>query len=167
MPLHSGLQSFYTKFSKWPYRSSLLYDSVLSLVAFRILSLRLTSAILIILYVSVGLFWFTLLHTLCTFCPFLLPSPPALNLSQHQGLFQWLSSSHRVAKVLELQLQHPSFQWIFRVDFLKHWLVWSLCCPSELQESFPRPQFKSINSSALSVPYGPTVTSIQDYWKKQ
>ena len=48
-------------------------------------------------------------------------SPPslALNLSQHQGLFQWVSSSHQVAKVLELQLQHQSFQWIFRVDFLK------------------------------------------------
>ena len=46
------------------------------------------------------------------------PSPLALNLSQHQGLFQWVSSSHQVAKVLELQLQHQSFQWIFRVDFL-------------------------------------------------
>ena len=46
------------------------------------------------------------------------PSPPALNLSQHQGLFQWVSSSHQVAKVLELQLQHQSFQWVFRVDFL-------------------------------------------------
>ena len=46
------------------------------------------------------------------------PSPPALSLSQHQGLFQWVSSSHHVAKVLELQLQHQSFQWIFRVDFL-------------------------------------------------
>ena len=46
------------------------------------------------------------------------PSPPALNLSQHQGLFQWLGSLHQVAKVLELQLQHQSFQWIFRVDFL-------------------------------------------------
>ena len=45
-------------------------------------------------------------------------SPPALNLSQHQGLFQWISSSHKVAKVLEFQLQHQSFQWIFRVDFL-------------------------------------------------
>ena len=75
MPLHSGLQSFYTKFSKWPYRSSLLCDSVLSLDAFRILSLYLTSAILIILYVSVGLFWFTLLlHILCTFWPWLFPS---------------------------------------------------------------------------------------------
>ena len=45
------------------------------------------------------------------------PSPPALNLSQHQGLFLWVSSSHQVAKVLELQLQHQSFQWIFRTDF--------------------------------------------------
>ena len=45
-------------------------------------------------------------------------SPPALNLSQHQSLFQWVSSSHQVAKVLEFQLQHQSFHWIFRVDFL-------------------------------------------------
>ena len=45
-------------------------------------------------------------------------SPPAHNLSQHQGLFQWVSSSHHVAKVLRLQPQHESFQWIFRVDFL-------------------------------------------------
>ena len=44
------------------------------------------------------------------------PSPPAFNLSQHQGLFQWVGSSHHVTKVLELQ--HQSFQWVFRVDFL-------------------------------------------------
>ena len=50
--------------------------------------------------------------------PLLSPSPPALNLSLHQGLFQWARSSHQVAKVLELQLQHQSFQWIFRTDFL-------------------------------------------------
>ena len=42
----------------------------------------------------------------------------AVNLSQHQGLFQWVSSSHQVAKVLEFQLQHQSFQWIFRIGFL-------------------------------------------------
>ena len=42
--------------------------------------------------------------------------PPALNLSQHQGLFQCISSLHQVAKVLELQLQHQSFQSIFRVE---------------------------------------------------
>ena len=46
-----------------------------------------------------------------------------LNLSQHQGLFQWVSSSHPVAKVLELQLQHGSFQPIFKVDFLLDWLL--------------------------------------------
>ena len=49
--------------------------------------------------------------------PLLSPSP-ALNLSQHQGLFQWVDSSHQVAKVLEIHLQHQSFQWIFRTDFL-------------------------------------------------
>ena len=48
--------------------------------------------------------------------PLLSPSPPALNLPQHQGLFQWVISSHLVAKILELQLQHQSFQWIFRLD---------------------------------------------------
>ena len=46
------------------------------------------------------------------------PSPPTFNLSQHQGLFQWVSSSHQVAKVSQFQLQHQSFQWIFRTDFL-------------------------------------------------
>ena len=44
------------------------------------------------------------------------PSLPVLNLSQYQGLFKCVSSLHQVAKVLELQLQHQSFQWIFRVE---------------------------------------------------
>ena len=43
-------------------------------------------------------------------------SPPAFTLSQHQSLFKWVSSSHQGAKVLEFQLQHQSFQWIFRTD---------------------------------------------------
>ena len=46
------------------------------------------------------------------------PSPPALNLSKHQGLFKWISSFHQVAKVLEFQLQHQSFQWTPRTDLL-------------------------------------------------
>ena len=50
--------------------------------------------------------------------PLLSLSPPAFNLSQHQGLFKLVSSSHQVAKVLELQLQHQSFQRIFMTDFL-------------------------------------------------
>ena len=63
-------------------------------------------------------------------------SPPAFNLSQRQGLFRWVSSLHQVAKVLELQ--HQSFQWIFRVDFLLDWVAWS-CSPRDSQESFPTP----------------------------
>ena len=51
------------------------------------------------------------------------PSPPAFNVSQYQGLFQRVCSSNQVAKVLELKLQHQSFQGIFRTDFLKDWLV--------------------------------------------
>ena len=46
------------------------------------------------------------------------PSPPAFHLSQHQDLFKWVSSLHQVAKVLEFQLQHQSFQWVLRTDFL-------------------------------------------------
>ena len=77
------------------------------------------------------------------------------------GSFQkWVSSSHHVAKVLEFQLQHPSFQWIFRTDFLLDGLVGSPCSPRDSQESFPTPQFKSIISSALSFLYSPTLTSI-------
>ena len=62
------------------------------------------------------------------------PSPPALNLTQHQSLLQWVSCLHQVAKVLELQLQPQFFQWIFRVDFLYDRLVWSPCCPRDSLE---------------------------------
>ena len=71
------------------------------------------------------------------------PSSPTLNLSQNQGLLQWVGSSHQVTKVLELQLQHQSFQWIYRVDFLQDWLIWSPCCPRDSQESSTTPQFKA------------------------
>ena len=93
------------------------------------------------------------------------PSPPALNLFQLQGLFQWVSSSHQVAKVLEFQLQHQSFQWIFRTDFLQDGLFGSPCSPRDSQESSPTPQFKSNNSLMVSFLYSPTLTSIHDYWK--
>ena len=91
---------------------------------------------------------------LILFCPF----PFVFSLFQHQGLFQWVSSSHQVARVLELQLKHQSFQWIFNVDFLWDWLVWSPCSPRDSQESFPAPQFESINSLALSLLYGTPLT---------
>ena len=87
-----------------------------------------------------------------------IPFSSCLNLFQHQGLFQWVSSSHQVAKILEIQLQHQSFQWIFRTDFLQNWLVRSPCSPRDSQESSPAPQSKSINSLALSFLYSPTLT---------
>ena len=52
------------------------------------------------------------------------PFSPAFHLSQHQGLFQWFSSSYQVAKVLEFQLQHQSFQWIIQNWFPLGWTGW-------------------------------------------
>ena len=95
-------------------------------------------------------------------------SSPSLtfSLAQHQGLFKWVSSLHQVTEVLEFQLPHQSFQWIFRTKFLEDGLVGSPCSPRDSQESSPTPQFKSINSSVLSFLCSPTFTSIHDYWKK-
>ena len=61
------------------------------------------------------------------------PSSPALNLSQHQGLFKWLNSLHQVAKVLEFQLQHQFFQWTPRTDLLQNGLVGSPCIQGTLK----------------------------------
>ena len=88
--------------------------------------------------------------------PLSCPSPPAPNPSQHQDLFQWVSSSHQVAKVLEFQLQHQFFQWTPRTDLLQDGLVGSPCSPRDSQQSSPTPQFKSINSSVLSFHHSPT-----------
>ena len=93
------------------------------------------------------------------------PSPPAFNLSQHQGLFKWVSYLQQVAKILDFQLQHQSFQCICRTDFLQDGLVGLPCRPRDSQESSPIPQFKSISSLALSFLYSPTLISIHDYWK--
>ena len=93
------------------------------------------------------------------------PSSPVPNPSQHQGLFQWVNSSHEVAKVLEFQLQHQSFQWTPRTDLLEDGLVGYPCSPRDSQESSPTPQFKSINSLALSFLHSPTLKSIHDHWK--
>ena len=85
-------------------------------------------------------------------------SPFSFNLSQHQGLFQLVNSSHQVVKALEFLLQHQSFQWIARADFFFFffygWLVWSPCSPRDSQESSSAPQFKTISSLAFSLLYG-------------
>ena len=93
------------------------------------------------------------------------PSSPAPNPSQHQSLFQWVNFLHEVAKILELQLYHHSFQRNPRVDLLQNGLAGSPCSPRDSQESSPTAQFKSINSSALSLLHSPTLTSIHDHRK--
>ena len=82
--------------------------------------------------------------------PLSYPSPPAFNLSQHQSLFQWISSSHQVAKVLEFQFQHQPGLISFRIDWL------DLLAVQGTLRSSPTPQFKRINSSWLSFLYSPT-----------
>ena len=94
------------------------------------------------------------------------PSPPALSLPQHQGLFKRVSSSHQIAKV-EFQLQHHSLQWRFRTDFLKDWLAGSPCSPGDSPESSLAPQSRSVHSSALSFLYSPAVTSVHDHWRNR
>ena len=97
------------------------------------------------------------------------PFPPALNLSQHQDLFQWVGSLHQVAKVLEVGASaSPS---VLSVN-IQGWfplgltgLISLLENPRDSQESSPAPQFKSISSSVLSLLYGPALKSIHDYWK--
>ena len=59
------------------------------------------------------------------------PSPPTFSLSQYQGLLQWVSCLHQVARILEFQLQHQSFQWMFRTDFLYDGLVGPPCSPRD------------------------------------
>ena len=95
------------------------------------------------------------------------PSHPLAPLLLLPSIFPSISifSSHQVAKMLELQLQHQSFQWICMVDFLWDWLVWSLCCSGDSQESSLALQFEGINSSVLSLLYGPILISIRDYWE--
>ena len=79
--------------------------------------------------------------------------------------FPIVNSSHEVAKVLEFQLSHHSFQRNPRADILQNGLIGSPFGPRDSQESSPTPQFKSINSSVLSFLHSPTLTSIHDHRK--
>ena len=92
-------------------------------------------------------------------------SPSALDLSQQQGLFQWVIYLYRMTKILELQLQQQSFQPVFRVDVPKDWLVWSPCCPRDSQESSLAPQFEGICSLAFCLLYSPALTTVHDHWE--
>ena len=92
-------------------------------------------------------------------------SPPALNLSQHQSVFHWVSSSHQVAKVMELKLQHQSFQWMLRVDFLLRLTRLISLQSKELSRVFSSTTIWRHQFFDAQLIYGPTLTSIHDYWK--
>ena len=97
--------------------------------------------------------------------PLLSLSPPSFNLSQHQGLFQWVSYSHQVAKVLGILALVSVLPMNIQDGFPLDGLVGSPCSPRDSHESSPTPQFKSINSLVLSFLYSLTLTFIDDYWK--
>ena len=88
---------------------------------------------------------------------------PAFNISLHQGIFQWGSSSHKVAKYWSLSFNSPSNEHSGLISFRMDWL--DLFAVQGTLKSSPTPQFKTINSSVLSFLYRPTLTSIHDYWK--
>ena len=91
------------------------------------------------------------------------PSPPAFNLSQHQGLFQWVSSSYQVAEVLSFSFSiSPSNEYSGLISYRIDWF--DLLDQRNSQES-SKPQFKSISSLVLSFLHDPTLTSIHDFWK--
>ena len=94
--------------------------------------------------------------------PLLLPPSvlPSIRVFSNESVL-----SIRWLKYWGFSFHHQSFQWIFRTDFLYDGLLGSPCSPRDSQESSPTPQFKSINSSALSFLYGPTLTSMHDHWK--
>ena len=92
--------------------------------------------------------------------PFLLPSIfPSIRVFQ---MSQFFTSD---GQGIGVSASNQSFQWIFRTDFLYDGLVGSPCSPRDSEESSPTPQFKSINSSAFSFLYSPTLTSVYNYWK--
>ena len=98
--------------------------------------------------------------------PLLSASPLAFNPSQHQSLFQWVSSSHQGGQSIR-----PSASASVLPMNIQGWFPLELTGLTSLQskglsESSPTPQFKSINSWVLSFLYGPTLTTIHDYWKK-
>ena len=95
-------------------------------------------------------------------CPLLSSSPPAFSLSQHQGLYQGVSSSRQVTKVFSLSIS-PSNEYSWLISFRTDWF--DLLPVQGTLKSSPTPQFKSINSLVLSLLYGSTLTFIHDFWK--
>ena len=122
------IKVFFVTISSVQFSCSVVSDSATPRTAARQASLSITN--------SQSSFTQTHVHRVCDAIqpthPLSSPSP-TFNLSQHQGFFKWVSSSHQVAKVLEFQLQNQSFQWIFKTGFLEDGLVGSPYSPRDSQ----------------------------------
>ena len=146
-------------FSSVQFSRSVVSDSVTPWIAARQASLSITNSRSSLRLTSIESV-IPSSHLILCHSLLLLPSiPPSIS------LFQWVSSLHEVAKVLEFQLQHHSLQRNHRADLLQNGLVGSPCSPRDSQESSPTSQFKSINSLVLSLLHRPTLTSIHDHRK--
>ena len=88
------------------------------------------------------------------------PIPPSIRVFSNESTLHM-----KWPKYWSFSFSHHSFQRNPRADLLQNGLVGSPCCSRHSQESSPTPQFKSINSSALSFLHSPTLTSIHDHWK--
>ena len=97
--------------------------------------------------------------------PLTSPSPPVFNLSQHQGLFQWLNSSHLAAKELQLPFHYQPFQWISQLTSFK--IEWfDLLSDQGTLKSLPTHHSSKASILQRSAFFmGPTLKSIHDYWK--
>ena len=96
---------------------------------------------------------------LCHSLLLLPPIPPSIKVFSNESTFPMRWPEYRSFSF------SMSFQWTHRTDLLIFRMVGSPCSPRDSQESSPTPQFKSMNSSALSFLHSPTLTSIHDYWK--
>ena len=99
--------------------------------------------------------------------PLLSPSLPALNLSQHQGLFQWVQLFASGGQSIGVSASTSVLPMDTQDWSPLGWTCWISCSPRDSQESSPTPQFKSINPLAFSFLYSPTVTSEHDNWKNR
>ena len=97
--------------------------------------------------------------------PLLSHSLLAFNLSQHQGLSQWVNSSHEMTKVSDLQFQHQSSQWIFRVDCVEDWLVGSSCCSRDSSTTVRKHQFFGAQPSLWSNDDLNIISQLFLFWK--
>ena len=151
-----GLPS--VQFSSVQFNRSVVSDSAIPWTAARQASLSITNSWSSLKIMSIES---VMPSSYLILCPLLLlPSVfPSIRGFSNSRLFT--SAGQNIGALASASFLPMNTQAWFHYD----WLVWSPCCPRDCQESSPTPQFKNISSSVLSLIYGPTLTSLGDYWK--